>query len=150
MSPALWASRFGWRCLWSAVGAGNSIVPTVPGTQRCVCFANVRCMTGAMCLTASPPRCVPSVNYMPTLDELYHLAKAHHQQGNLALAEPIYRQILQADPSHAAALHHLGMVAQQTGHLEAALALLRRSLAVNPDNADAHNSLGTILKDQDQ
>jgi hypothetical protein len=87
---------------------------------------------------------------MPTLGEVFTLAVQFHQKGNLAQAEPLYRQILQADPSHPDALHMLGMLAQQTGHPDAALALIRRALAVNPDNADAQNSLGTLLKDQDQ
>ncbi len=86
---------------------------------------------------------------MPTLAEVLTLAVQFHQKGNLGQAEPLYRQILQADPSHPEALHMLGMLAQQTGHPDAAIALVRRALAVNPDNADAQNSLGTLLKDQD-
>jgi Flp pilus assembly protein TadD len=38
-----------------------------------------------------------------------------HQQGHLADAERIYRQVLQREPANASALHMFGVVALQTG-----------------------------------
>ena len=50
---------------------------------------------------------------MATIAEALALALRHHQAGNLPQAEQLYRQILQADPSHAESCHLLGMLALQ-------------------------------------
>ena len=82
---------------------------------------------------------------MPTIAELFQLAARHHQGGNLAQAEPLYRQVLQADPANALANYMLGLLAHQSGHHEAALTLLRRALTLKPDLPGAHFNLGVVL-----
>jgi tetratricopeptide (TPR) repeat protein len=87
---------------------------------------------------------------MATIAELFQSAIRLHQSGNLAEAEALYRQVLQADPAHAEAYHFLGLMALQAGHHVAALDLIRRALALNPLNANAHYNLGNILSGEGQ
>jgi len=83
---------------------------------------------------------------MATIAELFARALRHHQSGELRQAEPLYRQILLADPYHADAHHNLGLLAQQTGYAEAAVALMRRAIALNPSVAVYHANLGRALR----
>ena len=55
---------------------------------------------------------------MATVSEELAMAVQHHQAGRLQAAGEIYRQILQAEPTHADALHLLGVVSAQTGNHE--------------------------------
>jgi protein O-GlcNAc transferase len=86
------------------------------------------------------------------LDELALQAKfnqgmALHQQGKLAKAERIYRDILQRQPNHFDALHRLGVIAHQTRHTEQAVELIRKAIGLNAHVAAAHNNLGNVLLD---
>ena len=69
-----------------------------------------------------------------------------HQQGRLAEAERIYREILQREPSNVPALHLFGVVAMQTGRPERAIKPIGKAIALHPDNAEAHNDLGLALE----
>ncbi len=77
----------------------------------------------------------------------YQQALAWHQQGQLANAEAVYRNILQIQPNHAETLQMLGVIALQTGHLQDAVTLIGQSLAINPNQADAHSNLGVALQE---
>ncbi len=77
----------------------------------------------------------------------------HHQAGELAQAEMIYRQVLDADPDHAAAMHQLGVVAIQQYQLELAVQLITRAIVLDVNQAlfhvnlgDAQRRLGNILE----
>jgi tetratricopeptide (TPR) repeat protein len=87
------------------------------------------------------------MNGMATAAELFELAVRYHQGGDLGQAENLYRQVLAADPSHAAALSNLGVALQVGGREAEAIACLRRAVELNPHQADAHNNLGNALKD---
>jgi len=82
--------------------------------------------------------------------ELLVQALKHHQNGNLSGAEPLYRQILQADPGHVDAHHLLGVLAHQTGHHAAAITLIREAIALQPAAAGFHANLGLVFKKQGQ
>ncbi len=71
---------------------------------------------------------------------------ALHQQGNLAGAERIYREVLQKQPDHFDALHMLGVIALQTQHLERAVELIGKAIALKPDFATAHYNRGNALR----
>lgn len=73
-------------------------------------------------------------------------AAALHQAGRLDQAEPIYRQILAAYPSHPDALHLLGVLRHQRGDTDGAIALLRQAIAAAPRAPAFHNSLGNVLR----
>jgi len=74
-------------------------------------------------------------------------ALTRHQQGQFALAELIYRSVLQLDPHHFDAAQLLGALAAQRRQYPVALEYLERALAIRPDHAGAHNNRGNALKE---
>ncbi len=79
---------------------------------------------------------------MATISELLTNGVEHHQNGRLADAERVYRQILESEPDHSDALHLLGVAAHQVGNHELAIELIGRSIQLNGDEAHIHNNLG--------
>ena len=75
-------------------------------------------------------------------------AMAQHQAGNLAQAEALYKQVLQAAPNQPDALHLLGLIAKQKGELATATQLMRQALNFNPNYVEAHVNLGATLQEQ--
>ncbi|WCM22564.1 tetratricopeptide repeat protein [Paraburkholderia bryophila] len=69
-----------------------------------------------------------------------------HQRMALAEAERAYREVLAANPSHAAALRLLGLIYLERGDFEAAESLLRDSVKADPDVAETHCDLGVVLE----
>jgi tetratricopeptide (TPR) repeat protein len=82
---------------------------------------------------------------MPTIADIYQLALRYHQAGNLAQAEVLYRQVLQADSANADALCALGILLAAQNQLAQAAASYRQALLTDPNHADASNSLGQTL-----
>ena len=72
-------------------------------------------------------------------------AIACHQSGQLAEAERLYRQILQAEPQHFDARHLLGVIRHQQGRSAEALELIGTALRTNPDSARALSNYGLVL-----
>lgn len=70
------------------------------------------------------------------------------QQGQLAAAEQLYRQILAADPQNANALHLLGLIAYRCGRMDGAVELIRRAVALRPTVAEFQGNLGLALQGQ--
>jgi SAM-dependent methyltransferase len=66
------------------------------------------------------------------LQDKFNQGMALHQQGRLAEAERIYREVLQQQPNHFGALHLLGAIALQTGHTEQGFKLIGEAIR-NPD-----------------
>lgn len=88
-----------------------------------------------------------------TIDQILQLAVEHHQKGEFAQAEPLYRQVLAHDPNHVDAMCLLALLSNQRGDPRAAIELLRRAEAVAPDNprvraatAEAYSNLGDLLR----
>jgi tetratricopeptide (TPR) repeat protein len=79
------------------------------------------------------------------LESSLKLAVQHHQAGQLAQAEAIYRQVLAVQPNQPDALHLLGLLAHQAGRQEVAIELIRRAIALNPNAAEFHMHLGASL-----
>jgi predicted O-linked N-acetylglucosamine transferase (SPINDLY family) len=77
-------------------------------------------------------------------------ALALHQAGRLAEAEPLYRQVLQADPRHFDSLHLLGVIHYQRGEYREAVRWIDAALKINPSAAAAHNNRGNALKELGQ
>jgi tetratricopeptide (TPR) repeat protein len=84
---------------------------------------------------------------MPTIAEALAAAVGLHQRGELAAAEPIYRQVLAADPRNFDALHLLGLVLHQTGRGDQGSELLKQALEINPTSPEAHYNLGNMLRE---
>ncbi len=82
----------------------------------------------------------------PALADTLQRALRHHQAGQLAQAEPLYREILRAEPRHADALHLLGVLAHQVGQHAPAADLIRQAIRENPRSAGYHCNLGEALR----
>jgi len=81
-----------------------------------------------------------------TIEQAFQMALAHHQAGRLAEAEPLYRQILAVQPSHADALHFLGVLAHQVGRSDVAAEMIPKAIALCPGNPAAHSNLGDVYR----
>ncbi len=88
----------------------------------------------------------PDAGAAPGIAEWLAAALAHHQQGRLAEAETLYRQILAADPRHSDSLHLLGVIATQVGRNDAAVELIGRAILLNNRAPAFHNNLGNALR----
>jgi protein O-GlcNAc transferase len=77
----------------------------------------------------------------PTLANLQQ-AVALHQQGRLAEAKVLYRQVLATAPSQPDALHFLGVLEAQQGNAVEAVELIRRAVKIVPGNSNFHANLG--------
>jgi cytochrome c-type biogenesis protein CcmH/NrfG len=64
------------------------------------------------------------------IGKLFEEAFSHHQAGRLGDAERLYREVLEADANHSAALHLLGVLAYQTGRAEMAAGLIGKASGV--------------------
>ena len=95
----------------------------------------------------------PAPNAQPQVQEpaafalqvKFNLGVTLHQQGKLAQAEYIYREVLRQQPDHFEALHQLGAIALETGHTERAVELIGKAIGLKPDNAQAHYNRGLAL-----
>ena len=79
------------------------------------------------------------------LEAIFRQALGLHQQGRLADAERIYRDVLRQQPDFFDASYLLGVIALQTRRIELASELFGRAIALRPDHAEAHNNLGAAL-----
>ena len=87
---------------------------------------------------------------MATVAEALALGIELHNRGELARAEPIYRQILKGEPGHVVALHMLGLLALQTSRIDEALALMEQSVAADPSIVDHLGNLGAAYRSADR
>ncbi len=74
------------------------------------------------------------------------LAFQRHQQGDLAGAETLYRQILRATPDQPDATRLLGEVLIDRGKTAEAIALLRRFIDIQPGHFISHYTLATAYR----
>jgi protein O-GlcNAc transferase len=88
---------------------------------------------------------MPPADPMPTR-ATFQQAFAHHQRGELASAENLYREVLARMPGHAGALHMLGLVLHQRGRDREAAESIRAATAANPGDAAAHANLALVLQ----
>src|ERR1700686_4014803 len=91
------------------------------------------------------PAATKTARKMHDVNGLFARALALHQNGSIADAQTLYRQILRVVPDHFDALHLLGVSECQIGHLDAAERFLRRALVIDPRSAAAHSNLGNVL-----
>ncbi|UYO46589.1 tetratricopeptide repeat protein [Rhodopseudomonas palustris] len=79
------------------------------------------------------------------VQQWFAAAVQHHQQGRLAEAEALYRQVLNADARHADAWHLLGVLALQVGRNDIALEMIGKAIAINRMVAAYHGNRGLAL-----
>lgn len=73
-------------------------------------------------------------------------ARTLHQSGKLEQAEPIYRQVLRANPQHVDTLNLLGVLLSQLGKNDQAVDFLTQAIHRKPDWAEPHNNLSVVFK----
>jgi tetratricopeptide (TPR) repeat protein len=81
-----------------------------------------------------------------TVKTAIQLAIQHQSGGSHALAEKIYRQVLQESPSHPDALHLIGLTFYQRGDPSSAIPYIERALSTNKTFEGFHNSLGECFR----
>jgi len=77
---------------------------------------------------------------------LFARALEHHQQGRLAEAERLYRQVLALEPRHADSLHLLGAIAHQVGRDEVAVELIGAAIELDKRQAAYYSNMGASLQ----
>jgi tetratricopeptide (TPR) repeat protein len=77
---------------------------------------------------------------MPNLATILDDARRHHQGGEFAKAEQLYRQVLRADPFNAEAAYLLGTTCQAQRRLPEALTHFQQALRIRPHFAEAHHA----------
>jgi protein O-GlcNAc transferase len=85
---------------------------------------------------------------VPTVAQVFSEAWRLHQAGGFLQAESLYRQILQADPSHADAWCFLGAACQSQGKTAEAESHFRQAVRALPSHTSALNCLGVLLAEQ--
>jgi len=70
-----------------------------------------------------------------------------HKQGHLAVAEALYREILESQPNNINALHLLGTIAGQRQEFAYALELFEQVLKIDPNHLAALNDRGVVLQE---
>lgn len=83
---------------------------------------------------------------MPSPQELLATAVQQHQAGNLPLAEELYREVLQQDPTQADALHLLGVVYLHLKQYEKAIDFITRAICQNDGIASFFSNRGAAYK----
>lgn len=68
------------------------------------------------------------------------------QSGDLARAEALYRQVLEAAPDNPDALHLMGVLHHQKGATEIGIGYIERALMLRPDAVLFHRNLGNLLR----
>ncbi len=81
-----------------------------------------------------------------SLSRTLETALRHHQTGDLAQAERLYRQCLQEQPDRADAWHLFGLLAHQVGAAESAIAAIARAIELDDRQPIYHNSLGEAYR----
>ncbi len=84
---------------------------------------------------------------MATIAELFAWASHCQQSGELAEAERLYGQILEADPTNVEALQRLGFLLYGLNRKAATAECFRHAQRVNPLDASIHSNLGKVLAD---
>ncbi|MEZ0262853.1 MAG: tetratricopeptide repeat protein [Alphaproteobacteria bacterium] len=82
----------------------------------------------------------------PAAEPDIHHASRLHQQGKIAEAAEIYRDIIAEQPRNFDANHLLGVALLQQGDATGAEMQLRVALNINPVNAAAHSNYGNVLR----
>jgi Tfp pilus assembly protein PilF len=83
-----------------------------------------------------------------TVAQALALAVQHHEAGQLAQAEQLYRAVLRADPRQAEAHLRLGLLCQARGRPAEELACYAAAVRCRPEYAAAHANLGAALLEQ--
>jgi protein O-GlcNAc transferase len=88
-----------------------------------------------------------SGNIQMPLNEALKEAARQHEAGNWAVAESVYKAVLEAAPDQPDALQLLGILRHQQKETDEGLALIERACAVAPNNPEVISNFGAVLLD---
>ncbi len=77
----------------------------------------------------------------------FQKALTFHRQGQFALAQAVYEEILEIQPEHFDALHLLGVLAAQTRNSRRAVELISKAIEIDPNIAATYNNRASALKE---
>ncbi len=83
---------------------------------------------------------------MATFGEVLDTARQLFGAGDVAEAERIYRQLVEAVPQAAEPWHELGILYAEAGHLGAAVDCLRQAVTLDPSTSAYHFTLATTYR----
>ncbi|WP_062292745.1 tetratricopeptide repeat protein [Nostoc piscinale] len=95
-------------------------------------------------LTSTPQFVVAQIS----IEQLFEQGNAAQQAGKYAESEAAYRQIIQIEPSNAAAYYKLCDVLDDQNKLDAAIAACQKSVQLNVREEKTHNLLGYVFNRQ--
>jgi len=78
-----------------------------------------------------------------TVAKIFKLALENHQANMIDVAQNLYNQVLEIDPTHTDATNNLGIIFKELGENQKAKECFEKTIAINPNYAAAHNNLGT-------
>ena len=73
-----------------------------------------------------------------------------HQNGQIYIAEQLYKKILQVEPKNSEIFHLLGSIAHQRGQHQYAIELIRSAIKLNPAVVAYYLNLGNLLQELHQ
>ncbi|MEX2576457.1 MAG: sulfotransferase [Halofilum sp. (in: g-proteobacteria)] len=79
-----------------------------------------------------------------TLEEALRQARLHQQEGNLIVAERVYRDVLEADSEQLDALREIGIVSYLRGKPQEAYSWFRKARAAEPENAVVQSNFAVM------
>lgn len=79
---------------------------------------------------------------MVSIAESFQAGLAFHAAGDLARAEQVCRQVLQAEPRHSGAAHLLGLIALQVGQHQKAIEFISAAIRLDGSQPQYHAHLG--------
>lgn len=85
-----------------------------------------------------------------TVDEAMELGLRHYSQGNLIVADRVFRDIINSIPDYHNAIHHLGLVCFFRGDVKGAVEHTAKSVAIDPKNAHYLNNYAVMLSEDGQ
>ena len=78
--------------------------------------------------------------------QLFFEAAQRHREGNIPVAEALYRKILELDPNHFDALHMVGVIGNQTNQIEECLPYFEKARKLQPDHLGLLVNYGSTLR----
>jgi len=130
----------------------SAVAPRQPAADKHARFKECEPPIGSRPLRRSIPRWVecflnPSatLSVMAQHDTLFNTALAQHRAGNLAAAEPIYRQIIEQAPGNGHAWHFLGALFLQTARPQEAVQCITKARTLLPADPEVHSHLGAAF-----
>ena len=85
-----------------------------------------------------------------TVEKIFNLALENHQANKIDVAQNLYDQVLEIDPTHTNATNNLGVLFQSSGEIQKAKSFLEKTTKLDPNHLNAHNNLGKLYKELEE